>query len=236
MKTLNIFLATAISLTCSQVMANDAITLGTSPIPSLVESPSKGLFVELTKEIGKRNRLDIVISVVPPKRTLIDFASKQIDGYFPSSDSQNIQPVEKSEPFYYKKDFIFQRSASSLKSIQDLAGKTVGLTAGYGYSDELLRHTDIKFEYAQTDALNIKKLALGRIDAFIIEEHSGQAAIKQSGEPGIVHDARMPIAVLDIYYAFQSTPKGKKLARIFSDTIHQMQKDGSLERILAGGP
>ncbi len=235
MKPLNILLATAISLSCFQAMAGDSITLGTFPIPSMVESPSKGLFIELTKEIAKRNHLDVVISVAPPKRTLIDFTGKQLDGYFPSADGQIGHTIERSQPFYYKKDFIFQRAPAIFKRIQDLAGKTVGLTAGYGYSEELIQAADVKFEYAQTDVLNIKKLALGRLDAFIIEEHSGQAAVKLSGEQGIAYDARFPIAVLDIYYAFQATPMGKKLARIFSDTIHQMQKDGSLGKILAGG-
>lgn len=208
------------------------LVLATFPIPLMVESPEKGLFVTLTKEIAKRNERELKILILPIGKTLLDFSNNKVDGFFPALDAYVPTLASKSIPFYRKVDYIFSRTGSPLKTLKDLEGKRVGLTFRYPYGKELLANKKIKFELADDDIHNMKKLARGTIDAFIAEERSGLKALQVSGEKGISFDKKWPLSEQVVYYAFQNTDEGRVLAEIFSKTIEVMRKDGSLEKAL----
>ncbi|HEX7555522.1 MAG TPA: transporter substrate-binding domain-containing protein [Leptolinea sp.] len=65
-------------------------------------------------------------------------------------------------------------------SIDDLAGKKIGTTSGYLYSDAFskqLNDTRFIFEPASSDEANFRKLLSGRIDVFPMERNVGNAIL-----------------------------------------------------------
>lgn len=208
------------------------LVLATFPIPLMVETHEKGLFISLTKEIAKRNNRDLHIMVYPAGKTLLAFTNNKVDGFFPALDVYAPKLSVKTAPFYHKIDYIFYKKNHPLRTIKDLEGKKVGLTFRYPYSKELLQNKKIKFEFAADDILNMKKLGRGAIDAFVVEERSGLRSLLLSGEKNIEFDKTSPVSEQVVYYAFQDNEEGRALAEIFSKTIESMRKDGSLNRVL----
>lgn len=216
------------------VLAAKTVKMATYPIPLMVESNEKGLFIKLTKELSNRTNQKIHIQVKPASKSILAFSTGEVDAIFPGLDVILPKSCAKSEAFYYKTDFIFYRKNKPYKDIKDLEGKKVGLTFRYPYVRELTGNKKIKFEMSPNDVVNMKKLAQGHIDAFVAEERSGLEALNLSGEKDIAYDKEKPLSKQSVYFAFQSTPEGEQLAEKFSKAINEMKKDGSFDRILNG--
>ncbi len=210
-------------------------TLGSYPIPLMVENQNKGVFIELTREIAQRSGLDVTIKVYPTKRTVMNFNKNIIDGFFPALDVMINKKVSKSEEMYFKEDFVFFKKGSpSISTIEGLRGKKVGITLGYPYARKITENKEFKIETAPSDVANLKKLAAGRIDAFIVEKQSGLKALKQSGMSNIItYDQNKPISRQKVYYVFQADAKGKDFAAKFSKALSSMKKDGTFGRIMS---
>lgn len=205
----------------------------TFPIPLMVESKNSGLFIELTKEIAKRNNLDVEIIVVPPNKSILTFANGKADAWFPAAEVSLPKKAARSISFYEKTDFIFYRKGTSFKTIADLMGKKVGLTFRYPYMEELTSNKKISFDYSPDDVINMKKLSTGGIDAFVVEERSGLKARELSGVKNVEYDSKNPLSRQEIFYSFQNTDEGHSLAQMFSKTITKMKGDGSFDSIMS---
>lgn len=208
------------------------VTFATFPIPLMVESEEKGLFVNLTREIARRNKLDVKINILPKARTILQFSKKEVHGFFPVNQDSLIKSAVKTIPFYIKVDYLFYRKDNPIRNIKDLEGKKVGLTFRYSYWKDLISNKNIQFEYASDEIQNMKKLGLGQLQAFIAEERSGLRALHLSGQKDIIFNKNAPLFSQDIFYAFQENEEGRGLAAIFSKTIDAMKLDGSLQKIL----
>ena len=210
-------------------------TLAGYPIPLMIEDENTGLFVVLVQELIKRTGTDAAIVVYPPPRTVQSFHDGTIDGFFPALDVLIAkEKSETEEPIYFKQDFAFtQTGQPEIKSIQELEGKTVGITAGYPYVKELTSNTKITFEEARDDVSNMQKLSAGRIDAFVVEEKTGLKAVEQSGVSNVTYPKDSPLSRQKVYIAFQPTEDGKKLAAAFSDALKAMKADGTFDKIMA---
>lgn len=213
---------------------DEVYTIGTFPIPLMVEDKDTGIFVELTKEIAKRSKVNIIIKVMPPVRVTTYFAENKLHGFFPALDVMVSQKISKSEPIYIKKDFGFTKQGQPLiTSITDLTGKHIGITLGYPYSKEITANSSFTISTAPSDINNILMLDIGRIDVFVVEEKSGLKAIKQSGKNNISYDSRQPLSRQNVYYAFQSDKTGQRLALLFSKTLVELKNDGTLANIMS---
>lgn len=204
----------------------------TFPIPLMVESSTKGIFIDLTKEIAKRNNMQVKIEVLPIGKSILAFSSSQADALFPALDAYTPKKSPRSVFFYQKTDFVFYKKGQNLASIKDLEGKRVGLTFRYPYAKELTENRKIRFEYSEDDVTNMKKLGQGRIDAFVVEERSGLQALNVSGAKDIIHDAGQPLSRQDVYYAFQDNSEGRAMAQKFTRALEKMKEDGAFDRIM----
>lgn len=221
------------------VAAKKSIRLAVKPlrivtfqIPLMVETSEKGLFVDLTKEIAKRNNLEIKIEMLPTAKSILAFSSGQADCIFPALDSNMPKGSLLSSTFYEKLNLVFYPKGHGVSEIAELEGKKVGLTFRYTYPKDLIEDKKILFEYADSDVLNLQKLAQGSIDAFIAEERSGLQALIASGASNIEYKRKSFWPKQQVFYAFQETEEGQRLMEIFSNTLTQMSINGDLDRIL----
>ena len=212
--------------------------VGTFPIPLMVESKTKGVFVELFSEIAKRAGIKYELVITPPKRTVTGLVDGSIDLFFPAL-SAIIPPSKKvyksKELIYVKKDFVFtKKGANKLTTISDLEGKDVGITNGYPYAIKLVQNKKIKFQKAKTDEINVKKLMADRVVAFVVEEKSGLKAFDKMGlKTKIQYNSSKPISEQDVFFAFQKTKEGKRLETKISKAISEMKKDGTFGKIMS---
>ncbi len=203
------------------------------PIPLMIESSTSGLFVEIVQELIQRTGEDFEIVVFPAQRTVASFHAGEIDAFFPALDVLIEKEKAASEPMYVKCDFAFTRKGEpELKSIADLEGKKVGITAGYPYVKELTTNPKITLDIGPNDEANIRKLSAGRIDVFVVEEKTGVVALQQAGVDNVTYPAGSPISQQNVYIAFQATDAGKAQAGKFSKALQEMKQDGSFGKIM----
>jgi len=221
----------------AQAGAASRLKIGTFAIPLMVTDSETGVFVDLTREILDRTGLEADIVVMPPKRTLLYFSTKDIDIVFPALDvffATGTRYTKPDEIFYQKEDFVFTRKGEELlRIVPELEGKYVGITTGYAYAPELLDNRFIHIERAATDEQNAHKLITGRMDAFVVEKFSGLRAFKNTGLAGKVqYDPDVPLSRQDVFFAFQDDGTGKALATRFSEALRSMKDDGTFSSIM----
>ncbi|MCP5206202.1 MAG: transporter substrate-binding domain-containing protein [Hahellaceae bacterium] len=220
----------------SAVHANEKLSFITFPIPSMVINSNEGKFIELTKAVAEKAGIDIAISVYPAKRAQQFFLSQQADAIFPALDSYfpNKHPHRSQELLMVKRIYIFSKKDQPIyKSMDELEGKRIGTTLGYTYADTLKHIKDTTIDQADSDESNAQKLARGWIDAFLVEEWSGLKAFENTSTLNQVHyDVNSPISSFDVYYAFQPSLRGKRIAETFDRVLRQMKEDGSYQVIM----
>jgi polar amino acid transport system substrate-binding protein len=208
------------------------LVVATYYVPLMSESSDKGLFVDLTKEIARRNKLDIKIIVSPANQVFLDFANGKVDGFFPALDVNVPTGAMATTPYYFKVDYAFYKKDKPVRSLTALRGKNVGLTFRYPYSRLLMEDKAIQFAYAKSDIDNMKKLDSGTLDAFVAEEQSGLEAMKLAKAKDITFDKKAPLSVQNVYYAFQDSNEGRRLQKIFSVEIERLRKEGKLKTLV----
>jgi polar amino acid transport system substrate-binding protein len=226
-----IAIALAVALSASAHAAQ--FKIAGYPIPLMIENANSGLFVEIVKELISRTGQDFEVVVYPAPRTVASFHAGEIDAFFPALDVLIETDKAATEPMYVKKDFAFTRTGEpEIRSIQELAGKKVGITAGYPYVKELTANPAITLDVGPNDLANAAKLSAGRIDVFVVEEKTGLAALAQSGVDNVTYPADSPISEQNVYIAFQATEVGKAQAEAFSKALLEMQQDGTFGKIM----
>lgn len=210
------------------------LVLGTFPIPLMVESRERGLFISLTRALEQQLGEAIEIRFYPPQRTLNAFAAGQLDGLFPALKSTMSVPYQASAPLFIKRDYAFRlNSASPVRSLRDLQGLKVALTAGYPYSETLTQQPGIRFEYANSDQQNVQKLLAGRVDVFVVEQYSGETAFEQlNARSQVRYDPSFSLGEQPVFYAFPDNAEGLRLAQRFSAALQRLRQSGRFDKIM----
>ncbi len=214
------------------------IIFTTFPIPLMVESETEGVFIQLTQEVIRRLDIKATIRVATPQRSINDLVQGRVAVLFPALDVFFVDKEQYSrsdELIYIKEDFLFTRTGDAkLTTVDDLKGRTVGLTRGYPYAREIVRGHGFKLDYSLSDEMCVQKLVVGRIDAFIGEEKSGlQAFESQKVSHLLQYDSAKPVSRQDVYYATTSSPMGEQLAERISAVLTAMKADGTFQKIMA---
>lgn len=209
----------------------ETLTLGTFPIPLMVESAERGLFIDMVREIERRTPYQFVVKVFPTKRAANSFATGRVDALLPALDVLLSVPYHRTHAFYFKKDYAFTRVGYPIPHQPiDLKALTVGFTQGYPYAPEVVAAAN-RISMAASDVANMRKLALGRVDTVIAERDSGLQALRDSGVKQIIYDEQSALSQLSVFIAMQASAQGCAQAQIISAAIDDMRLDGSLAEI-----
>lgn len=209
------------------------INVTTLPIPGLVVSAVEGPFVELYQEAAERAGVSADLQVLPAKRARHYFESGKVDSFFPALDASLKVDAAKAV-FHVKKIYAFVREGDDIPSdVEQLEGKKVCLTRGFTYPRELALNEDIKVGMAENPVHSFKKLAAGRCDYFVADPKVGASALEESGVDGVIWDPEVPLAAMDVYFAFHTDEVGKDLAARFTAALKSMKDDGTFAAIMA---
>ncbi|MBT4519624.1 MAG: transporter substrate-binding domain-containing protein [Halieaceae bacterium] len=228
----SIFVLTLLILFTPLVLPSDKVSLAAVLIPSMIEKDGSGLFMELTNEISRRSEIQFDITFVPARRAIMLFKSGKVDGTFPMSPNEPGIIGYDSIPFYIRRDFAFvDISNTPPKSVRELENKDVLINRQYGYDKTLLANPRITFIYGSDDVSSMNMLSHHRADVFIVEEHSGLEAKRQTGVKNVVYDPSNPIFSKPVYYIFQRNKPGEQLELKISAAINSIIEDGTYLRL-----
>lgn len=205
-------------------------------IPLMVENSEKGLFVDLIREVGRRTKLKFEIVVVPGQRAHKMFATGLAQLLMPFPKGVRKIRGHFTSPLIVKRDFAFVKKGQAIpRSLEDLEGLTLGITKHYTYNRQIFERPRIKLETALTDEINMRKLAKGRIDAFLVEERSGLKARDLSKADDVVYDNKYPIFSAEAVIVTEYSKLGEFWAAQISGTLEDMREDGTYQRIMSSG-
>lgn len=145
------------------------------------------------------------------------------------------EPLSKQEwVFFYRQDHPLEWA-----TMNDLAGKTIGITIGYAYSDvfeELMSNGNATFDEAPSDDLGFKKLIGGRIDVFPIERRVGYVIMSENLTPeeqALVTEHPKPISEFLPYLLLsKAVPENEQRIALFNNGFKRLQESGRYAEIM----
>lgn len=206
-------------------------------IPIMVEDQHHGAIIELTHAVARQAGIELEISIEPPLRAQRYFSEGKFDGIFPALEIYfPYHPYQRTRRLItHKRDFIFSNIKQPVyRSLSELKGKRVGVTRGYAYPQKMMQGLGIIMDPADSDEANAKRLSLGRVDAFIVEERTGLKAFFDSHVHKKIHYcANCPILESEVFYAFADTPEGKQWAEQFDRALAELEAAGTHAEIFS---
>lgn len=222
-----------------------AIATGEFP-PWTSESARYGGFVNrVVAAAFARVGIDVKFSYMPWKRAEAETRVGRYDAsafWFASQAGEGDFIL--SEPISSHKEVFFHLKSKPFphwETLADLHAVKIGATLGYTYTSEfwaLAHDGKINVEVAARDELNLKKVAIGRIDAFPVDEMTGWLLLSNPKLflPGVKNmfatEAR-PLRATSGYLRFpRQQPRTARLMMKFNAGLLALKNDGTYERYL----
>lgn len=236
-----------------RIMANDQIRISTDPAyppQSSYDEASgtwEGFDIDVAEEISKRLGLTKPVDWQTPSWDVIT-AGKWNDRWDASVGSMTItsdraKVLDFTSPYYYTPAGLAVQQGSDITSLDQLAGKTIGVGIATTYELYLERKLDIPgyaFQYLvpenvtiktyDTDSSAIQDLVLGRVDAAFSAIPTLQGAIDNGKPIQLLGDPVFyePLAVaIDKDAPLDPTSLVEKISQI----IDEMHQDGTLTQL-----
>ncbi|MGL4223896.1 MAG: amino acid ABC transporter substrate-binding protein [Vibrio sp.] len=232
----NIALA-ALALSSATVQAATEIKVGMSgryfPFTFVKQDELQGFEVDVWNEIGQRNDYNV------------EFVTANFSGLFGLLETGRIDTISnqititeaRKAKYLFSNPYVIdgaqitvRKGNDTIKSIDDLAGKTVAVNLGSNF-EQLLR------SYDKDGKINIKTydtgiehdVALGRADAFVMDRLSALELIEKAGLP--LQLAGSPFETIENAWPFANNEKGQQLQGEVNKALAAMRADGTLSQI-----
>jgi len=234
----------------ARIMANDQIRISTDPAYPPQSSYDQatgtweGFDIDVAEEISKRLGLSQPVDWQTPSWDVLT-AGKWNDRWDASVGSMTItkeraQVLDFTDPYYYTPAGLAVQQGSDITTLDQLAGKTigVGIATTYelylertlnipGYDFQYLVPADVTIKTYDTDSSAIQDLVLGRVDAAFSAVPTLQGAIDNNKPIQLLADPVFyePLAVaVDKDSPLDPTSLVAKISEI----IDEMHQDGTL--------
>lgn len=230
----------------AQTSAPLSVTLTMHDYPPFIghDLPYGGLLTRIVTEAFKAANVNVQLEQVSSNRAITGVMMGMYDGAFgwahtPDRDRKLL--YSKSSIYTFRMVFFQRRNMEvNWNTLTDLKPYQIGTTLGDHYSEELTdlhaRHV-LQVQEAASDLNNMRKLLLGRIDLFPIEEEAGKALIQTMLTPR--EQARLsyqtrPLATVPTYLVLRrDLPHAQELLDRFDQGFRQLNESGQLAHILA---
>jgi putative amino-acid transport system substrate-binding protein/putative amino-acid transport system permease protein len=214
------------------------IRIGTSggyyPFTFVENDKLQGFEIDVWNEIAKRIGYKT------------EFVTSKFSGLFGMLDTDKIDTVANqiatteerkqkylfTDPYVYSgAQIIVKKGNTSIKTLEDLKGKKVGVSLGSNFEKTLRAFDkDNKINIVTYDGNGVwQDLALGRIDAMLFDKVSSLVTIKKSN-----YDLELAGDQLEVggnAFPFVNNDKNKALIEKVNKALTDMNQDGTLETI-----
>lgn len=198
--------------------------------------PAQGMSTFIVAQAAARFGHSVKIDYFPWKRAMqLGGHDALYAGYFPAyytaeraAECHFSQPIGSSNVgFAYLRDTSFDWD--SLEALSAPSKLAIGVVYGYSNGekfDALMKQGRIKVESSSSDGQNVRKLALGRVRAAVVDEAVLRYLLKTdpvlaSQAKNIVFHPKL-LAELKIYICFQQTAPGLEMKQSFDRALQEL--------------
>lgn len=214
-----------------------SLTVLSFNILAMAETDGSGALLNLVREVARRAGISVSFQVSPAARVLQNYEKGEGDAVMPIVAPRLPEMAGKygeAVLFFQKREFVFVRQGTAPPAtLADLHGKMVGVTTGYRYGGGLREDRKIQFDEVPSDITSIRKLAAGRIDAFVADEFAGAKAIRETGVSNVIFNPATPLSVTDTYILLRAIPQAADLAARLRQAVDEVRADGTYDRLFA---
>lgn len=181
------------------VLHADQVTIYGIEIPGLHQQDHLGSYDKIIKQVLSSEQL-AKLQVYPPARAQLMFAQCKKNCCFTPANKRNDfyhfdEEVIQTDAMNIAKIYIFTaKNQPTIDSLAGLQNKKVGARTGMPYGTHF-ENAHLTIAYVDTIEQNIKKLALGRIDAFIAYVPDAYNVFRKLNMSPLPHNIDKPIAI-----------------------------------------
>ncbi len=202
-----------------------------------------GCDAQVVAEVFRSQGVEVKFGFFPWARSYYEAQTGNWDGTFEWADTPELR-----KDFYISQEKLsdqewvfFYRTTDPFnwESMLDLAGKKIGLTSGYVYSDlftDLQNNKNYSFEEATSDLANFQKLLSGRIDIFPIEKQVGLTILQEHFSSEEINQLTIhpkSIYSFDPYLLLnKQNPENEKRIELFNQGLKELKQSGRYEEIM----
>ena len=220
-----------------QAIAQEAIKVGMSgkyfPFTFVKQDKLQGFEVDMWNQIGERAGYKV------------EFVTASFSGLFGMLETGRVDTISNqititderkakyafSQPYVYDgAQIVVRKGNSTIHGLKDLEGKTVAVNLGSNF-EELLRKNDPnkKIDIRTYDSAFEQDVALGRIDAFVMDRVSSAQLIKESPLPLAL--AGKPFSEIHNALPFRNDAAGIAQRDKVDAAITKLKENGTLAEI-----
>jgi polar amino acid transport system substrate-binding protein len=188
-----------------------------------------GYDIEVVNAIAQKLGLDVTYQDTAFDTIFRDLAQGKFDMVVAATTitPEREQKVDFSDPYYAADQALVVAPGSDIKTVEDLADKTVGAqdgTTGEAYANDETDAADVRGFPEGPDA--IQALKAGQVDATIIDQPVAQEALDKEG--GIEIPTIIPTGEL---YGLPTAQDSDALREQINKALQEMKDDGTLKGI-----
>lgn len=198
---------------------------------------AEGLYPRLLNEIVRQAGHEADIKAYPWKRALLfsEAGKGAVGGAY--KNDERLKTYDFSNPLYQEKLVIFvnKKSTFEYSAIEDLKGKIIGVNRGWSYGqafDEARKNELFSVHVSNDPTHNFKMLALGRIDAVILEQTAGDLYTERLGIKDKITSLAHSFSTNSGYLIVPKTLKKTKFLADLNAALEKIQKDGTYDSIV----
>lgn len=231
--------ALALAIPAGGALAQDADTLevgmsgGYFPFTFVRQDELQGFEVDFMNAVAERTGLEVSFETMSFSGLIGALESDRIDTI---ANQITITP-EREERFVFTQPYVIdgaqvvvREGNDEIDGVEDLRGKTVAVNLGSNF-EQLLRDLPYADEIdIRTYESNIEQdVALGRVDAFVMDRVSSAQVIQESPLP--LELAGEPFSEIRNALPFRDTEEGRALRDRVDAAITELKEDGTLTEI-----
>lgn len=217
------------------------VTFDYPPYTTQGDQRENGLASNIVREVFSRLRQDIHIKFYPFNRGLALVTYRQVDGFFPlkKTSDRELTLVYPSKPLLTQEYVFFVRKDSNWKfsgTLESISSARMGITRNTSYGprfDKALKSGIFKnIDTTDTHEMNLRKLLAGRVDVVPCSRLVGLHLLQSITNGDKAEVSGPSIESVPSYLVFSAGPNAARLVKIFDKTMDDMDKDGTLARLL----
>jgi ABC-type amino acid transport/signal transduction systems, periplasmic component/domain len=201
--------------------------------------PQGGLLTEVVQRAFKAVGLSYEVRFMPWKRGYDGVVAGKFLGTFPYVRTPEREAeVLYSDPMLEVRQivYLYERSPMEFRSPQDFKGRSVCAPVGYALPMELtalVATGELTRESPADLPACVRMVASGRVDAFIIDEFTGQAAVAKAAVQNDIRAAVQPYARVGQHLVVSRTnPEAAAVLAAFNTGLKKLKDSGTLQAIV----
>lgn len=191
--------------------------------------PQGGLSAAVAKAVAARMGYAVEVDYLPWKRAMLAGSGPGFAGYFPAyHTAKRARECHFSASIGHSRVGLAVRAGQPLhwQTLDDLVGNHLGVVLGYSNGkrfDAMVKQGKLSVDYSATDAVNLRKLLAGRVDAVVIDH--GALRYLLASDPGLKAQRERlafddhALAELTLHVCFQRNTPGQKLQQAFDAAL-----------------